>query len=302
MSKLLDGHCKQKPDSDEKEARHWTKNGNDRIQCHLCPHNCMILEGQSGVCRVRTNHGQRLIATSYGKITSLALDPIEKKPLAGFKPGSHILSIGSYGCNFRCAFCQNWILSQQDPPWQMIYPPEMIQKAKDAIPFGNIGLAYTYNEPLIHFEYVYDCARLAHASNLYNVIVTNGSINIDPLEELLPWVDAMNIDLKSWRPVFYKTVCGGQIEPVKTTIKRAAQSCHVELTTLLIPGLNDSEEDMDEMAAWIAGIDPDIILHLTRHHPEYLMQEPKPISIDRIRKLADIARCHLSTVMSGNVF
>ena len=112
----------------------------------------------------------------------------------------------------------------------------------------------------------------------------------------------MNIDLKSWRPVFYKTVCGGQIEPVKTTIKRAAQSCHVELTTLLIPGLNDSEEDMDEMAAWIAGIDPDIFLHLTRHHPEYLMQEPKPISIDRIRKLADIARCHLSTVMIGNVF
>lgn len=286
---------------EEHEADYWQPAGRGQVICLLCPHRCVMAKGKAGICRVRVNHNGRLVAMAYGKITSLALDPIEKKPLHNFYRGSRILSVGSFGCNFRCSFCQNWQISQQDAPWQLILPDELVAQAVRERPYGNIGLAFTYNEPLINYEYVRDCARLAHRENLKNVLVTNGSINSEPLEALLPWIDAMNIDLKAWQPSFYRQICHGALEPVLETIRLSARRCHLELTTLLIPGLNDDESDLEAMTAWIASIDPDIILHLTRHHPDYLMPEPQPISVERLQALAQIARHHLKTVVLGNI-
>lgn len=286
---------------DEHEAEYWQPAGQERVTCLLCPHRCVIAKGKAGICRVRVNHNGRLVAMAYGKVTSLALDPIEKKPLHDFHRGSKILSVGSFGCNFRCSFCQNWQISQQEAPWRLILPDELAAQAVRELPFGNIGLAFTYNEPLINYEYVRDCARLAHRENLKNVLVTNGSINPEPLEALLPWIDAMNIDLKAWQPSFYRQICHGALEPVLESIRLSAGRCHLELTTLLIPGLNDAESDLEAMTAWIASIDPQIILHLTRHHPDYLMPEPQPISAERMQTLARIARRHLKTVVLGNI-
>ncbi len=271
------------------------------VKCLLCPHHCRIAPGRSGRCRARKNIGGQLIAWSYAKVTSIALDPIEKKPLKQFFPGSFILSAGSFGCNFHCGFCQNWTIAQQEAPHQLILPEEMARLASDATKRGNIGLAYTYNEPLVNYEYVMDCAGLIHRLGLKNVLVTNGFINMAPLEELLPLIDAMNIDLKAWNSKFYKDICGGDVEVVKSVIARCANFCHIEVTTLLIPGLNDNESEIHALAAWLAGIRPDIPLHLTRHHPDYLMQEPGPIALSRLQNLAAIARKELQHVYLGNV-
>jgi pyruvate formate lyase activating enzyme len=287
--------------ADAHEADYWQPLDQGRVACLLCPHHCIIAEGQAGICRVRVNRNGRLIADAWGKITSLALDPIEKKPLHGFCRGSHILSVGSFGCNFKCDFCQNWSISQKNATWRLILPDELVSRAVLERCSGNIGLAFTYNEPLINYEYVKDCARLAHKEDLKNVLVTNGSINPDPLDALLPWIDAMNIDLKSWQPSFYRKICHGKLEPVLETISMSARRCHVEITTLLIPGLNDAEADLEALASWIAAIDPTIILHLTRHHPDYLMSEPEPIAVERLRLLARIAERHLETVVLGNI-
>ena len=186
--------------------------------------------------RARRNIGGRLMAWSYGKITSLALDPIEKKPLKFFFPGSKILSAGSFGCNFHCDFCQNWSISQQEAPYRQLAPNELAATAVQMKLQDNIGLAYTYNEPLVNFEFVLDCARLIRAASLKNVLVSNGFADPEPFAELLPWIDAMNIDLKSWGADFYKTICGGDVDTVKRNITAAAASCHVEVTTLLISG------------------------------------------------------------------
>ncbi|MDW7656251.1 MAG: AmmeMemoRadiSam system radical SAM enzyme [Bacillota bacterium] len=285
----------------EREADYWQPADQGRVACLLCPHYCLIAEGQAGICRVRVNRNGRLIATAYGKITSLALDPIEKKPLHGFFRGSRILSVGSFGCNFKCDFCQNWSISQKNAPWHLILPEDLVSRAVQERRSGNIGLAFTYNEPFINYEYVMDCARLARKEGLKNVLVTNGSINPEPLDALLPWIDAMNIDLKSWQSSFYQQICHGKREPVLETIRLAARRCHVEITTLLIPGMNDAESDLDALASWIATIDPTIILHLTRYHPDYLMSEPKPITVERLRQLAQIAGRHLETVILGNI-
>lgn len=254
------------------------------------------------------------MAESYGQITSLALDPIEKKPLARFHPGSFILSAGSYGCNFRCRFCQNHTISMnrmqndsQDPcragwPGSVYISPEnLVEKALELVPEGNIGIAYTYNEPLIAYEYVYDCSRLAHEKGLKNVVVSNGYISMEPLQEILPFIDAFNIDLKSFKDEFYTKICAGMPEPVKNTIKLAAASCHVEVTTLIIPGLNDSEAEMEELSAWLSSISPDIPLHLTRFFPNYKMQDRPPTPPDTIYSLVRIAREHLKYVYTGNL-
>ncbi|HAL73837.1 MAG TPA: hypothetical protein DCM45_01940 [Clostridiales bacterium] len=164
-----------------------------------------------------------------------------------------------------------------------------------------MGVAHTYNEPLVSYEFVLDCARLTRAAGLKTVLVSNGFIEPEPLAELLPWVDAMNIDLKAWQASFYKTICGGDLEVVKRNIQTAAAACHVEVTTLLLPGLNDSEADVSDLARWLAGIDADLPLHLTRHHPDYQRTEPGPISIRRLTDLAGLARQHLNRVLLGNV-
>lgn len=285
----------------EHEARYYESHADGNVECKLCPHGCHIRPGHSGLCMGRVNRDGRLIAESYGQITSIALDPIEKKPLIRFYPGSFILSVGSFGCNLNCDFCQNWTIAQQRAPSNYYSPEHLVDLAMAEQINGNIGLAFTYNEPLITFEYVLDCSRLAQAAGLKTVLVTNGMINREPMMELLPHTNAMNIDLKAFRPDFYRKICRGNLEAVKETIKTCVGACHVELTTLLIPGLNDDETEIEDLARWVASLDQRIPLHLTRHHPANRMAEPGPISRERMAYLAEIARRHLSDVHLGNI-
>lgn len=270
--------------------------------CRICPHACYIEEGKLGLCRARGNVDGEIVDLNYGRLTAAALDPIEKKPLARFFPGSFILSVGSYGCNFHCGFCQNNGVSMCGPEtsYTSYSPEELVKTAVSLIPRGNIGVAYTYNEPLIGFEYVRDTSRLVHAADLKNVVVTNGYINEGPLEELLPLIDAMNIDLKAFSDQFYKDI-GGDLETVKRSIELASKKCHVEVTTLIVPGLNDSDEEMGELSAWLASVSPDIPLHVTRFFPRYKMCDAQPTDISRLLHLADIARRHLRYVYEGNI-
>lgn len=284
-----------------RKAEYYENDDSGDIRCMLCPQNCKIARGKNGLCLVRKNVDGELIAASYGRICAIALDPIEKKPLKMFYPGSKILSVGSYGCNFKCKFCQNYEISQYEQPYRELTPEIMVDMAVKAKNQGNIGIAYTYNEPLTSYEFVLDCSILAHKNDLKNVIVTNGFINVEPMEKLLSNIDAMNIDLKAFTQKFYKEICNGSLEPVKKTIALCVRKCHVEVTTLLVPGLNDSEDEISLLAQWIAGISPEIPLHLTRHHPDYRMQEPKSIEPERVYKLADVARQHLKYVFCGNV-
>ena len=274
--------------------------------CHVCWRQCRIKEGGLGYCRARTVKDGVVIPESYGKLTSLALDPIEKKPLYRFRPGSRILSVGSYGCNMRCLFCQNCAISMAGPDnggkralWVDMTPEELVKRAAELRPYGNVGLAYTYNEPFIGYEFVMDCARLIRERGLVNVAVTNGCINEEPLLEILPYIDAMNIDLKSFRRDFYRRM-GGDLDTVLRTIQIAAERCHVEVTTLIIPGENDADEEMEEIASWLAGVDRDITLHITRFFPAWKMKDKPPTPVERVYSLVDVARRHLKYVFPGN--
>lgn len=262
----------------------------------------MLEEGQTGFCKARSNKGGVITADNYGLITSISLDPIEKKPLHRFYPGSWILSVGSYGCNLRCSFCQNHEISMADKERAgtiRISPEELVEKAVELLPEGNIGIAYTYNEPLIGYEFVRDCAKLAKENGLKNVLVTNGYINEQPLKELLPYIDAMNIDLKAFTGSFYKTI-SGDIETVKKTIEISAKVCHIEVTTLIIPGENDSPEEMRSLSAWLAGVDNEIPLHISRFFPRYKMSDRDATPVKTVYTLADIAREYLKHVYTGN--
>lgn len=271
-------------------------------QCEICPHHCVLDEGQSGICGARKNRNGAIICDNYGKVTSIALDPIEKKPLRRFCPGSKILSVGSYGCNLRCPFCQNSDISMADGDHiqtQNVSPEMLVEKAIEAMPLGNIGIAYTYNEPLVGYEYVLDCSKLAKKNNLKNVVVTNGTICEKPLLELLPFIDAMNIDLKGFTEYFYKMI-GGDFETVKQTIKLAVKACHIEITTLIIPGENDNETEINELAQWVSSVNPEIPLHITRFFPRWKMTDRDATPVKTIYGLADIARKHLKYVYEGN--
>ncbi len=283
-----------------KRAKFYEKRDDGAVKCTLCPQGCVIGVGNRGMCLVRKNIGGELYAAGYGKICSLALDPIEKKPLKMFYPGNLILSAGSYGCNFKCRLCQNYSISQQEPPCRDFSPEQLVELALKTAEQGNIGIAYTYNEPLTGYEFVYDCASLAKKHGLKNVVVTNGFINKTPMEELLPFIDAMNIDLKAFTQGFYKDICYGSLKPVMETIALCQKCCHVEVTTLLIPEYNDSENEVMAIAQWLARISPEIPLHLTRHHPDYRMPEPPSIDRKRLYKLAGIAKNYLCNVYCGN--
>lgn len=274
-----------------------------KIVCDICPHHCSLEEGQLGFCRARANRGGKIVCDNYGRITSIALDPVEKKPLKRFFPGSFILSVGSYGCNLRCPFCQNYEISMADGneiSTEQVMPEILVGMALSLIKEGNIGIAYTYNEPLISYEYIVDCAGLAREKGLKNVLVTNGYVCEEPLLKLLPYVDAMNIDLKSFTGEFYKKI-KGDLEAVKRTIALAAKQCHVEVTTLIIPGENDSEDEMNELSSWLASIDPEIPLHVTRFFPRWRMSDKKATPVEKIYNLAGIARRNLHYVYEGNV-
>ncbi|MEC4185107.1 AmmeMemoRadiSam system radical SAM enzyme [Adlercreutzia sp. R21] len=272
--------------------------------CAICPHGCALAEGQTGLCHARTAVGGQVTDTNYGRVTSLALDPIEKKPLARFRPGTNVLSVGSYGCNLRCPFCQNAAIAcagERDVPWREIAPAELADLAASLMPEGNIGIAFTYNEPLVGFEFARDTARLARERGLVNVLVSNGSVNDGPLREVAPLIDAANIDLKGFTQSFYDFV-GGDLATVKHTIEvlAAEPSCHLEVTTLVIPDLNDNEQEIGAAAQWLASLDPGIPYHLTRFFPCHRLADRPATPPATVHKLADVARRHLKHVYVGN--
>ncbi len=281
----------------------WEKHANDKnLKCLLCPHSCLISPGGRGICGVRENRGGEVSPVTYGVISGYALDPIEKKPLYHFYPGSSILSVGSYGCNLRCDFCQNFHISQEVHPSgsRQLSPKELVRLALKAA--GNSGLAYTYNEPVIWYEYVTDCAMLATAEGLHNVMVTNGYVNGDPLAELIKVIDAFNIDLKAFSNEFYRRYTGATLGPVLEAIKMVASSGrHLEITTLIIPGLNDSAEEMRSEAEWIAlNAGRSVPLHLSRYFPTYMRSNP-PTPPETILRLKEIAGEYLDFVYTGNL-
>ena len=287
-----------------KEALFYKLSENNTAECELCPHLCKIQNNQTGLCNARRNKDGLLIAENYGKLTSVALDPIEKKPLYKFCPGSKILSVGSFGCNFRCAFCQNYSISTQkaaDFSGRYFSPEEIADISKKCADRGNIGVAYTYNEPLVGYEFVEDCAKLIKNRGQKNVLVTNGFVSPEPFLRLLPLIDALNIDLKSFDPAFYKEL-GGEIEAVKDSIKAtAASGAHLEVTVLIIPGKNDSADEMERISKWLSGVDDNIVLHISRFFPAYKMRNIAPTPAKTIYSLTETARNNLKYVYSGNL-
>ncbi|MGN0909567.1 MAG: AmmeMemoRadiSam system radical SAM enzyme [Succinivibrio sp.] len=273
-----------------------------RALCDLCPRRCNVAEGRYGICRARRCEGGAVIDANYGCITSLALDPIEKKPLRLFHPGSMILSAGSFGCNLKCPFCQNHEISMAGPdfPSRKVAPPDLVELAKSLEVQGNIGIAFTYNEPLVGYEFVLDTCRLAKEAGLATVLVTNGTLLEEPLLKLLPFVDAANVDLKAFNAAFYKWI-KGDLECVKRFIELAAPRIHLEVTTLVIPSRNDSDDEMDAEAAWLASLSPEIPLHISRFFPRYKCSDLEPTPIDTILRLAAIASRHLKHVFPGNI-
>ncbi len=272
------------------------------IKCNLCPHNCLLREGQIGLCQARMNKEGNIFAENYGRVTSVALDPIEKKPLYHFYPASKILSVGSYGCNLSCPFCQNHRISTADSKsaaYTELAPQQLVQTATEYVAKGNIGLAFTYNEPLVGYEYVLHCAKLAKEANLKVAVVTNGCFYTERLEELWPVIDAFNIDLKGFTPAFYEKV-GGDLEVVKQFIMRAAADSHVEVTTLIIPGQNDSVEEMRQLSTWLASVNQKIPLHISRFFPRYKMADKNPTDVEKIIELQQIAQEKLEFVYRGN--
>lgn len=276
----------------------------DKATCPICPHRCKLSPGAIGICGARQNVNGAVISQNYGRVTSIALDPVEKKPLARFVPGSLLLSVGSYGCNMHCPFCQNASISTagaEDVTWEEVTPEDLVKHAL-LVRVKNpdtIGIAYTYNEPFCGYEFVYDCARLAHAAELVNVVVTNGMVCKKPLEKALPFIDALNIDLKSFDADTYRS-WGGDLDTVKQTIEVASSAAHVEVTTLVIPGANDSDEEIDAISSWLASVSPDITYHLSRFFPCHRMTDREPTPVKRIYALADVARAHLDHVYTGN--
>ena len=281
----------------------------ERRACPVCPHRCLLAEGQTGLCRARGMRGGEIVALNYGVVSSIALDPIEKKPLARYHPGSVILSVGSFGCNLRCPFCQNWEISASDGHEYLrdadcYLPPERLAELADRLRGrGNIGVAFTYNEPLIGWEYVRDTARLLRGRELKTVLVTNGCVNAEIAEQILPLTDALNIDLKCFRAETYKKLLGGELETVKRFIAMAAARCHVELTTLIVPGMNDSEEEIRALTEWVASLPggEEIPLHLTRFFPRWRMTDRKATERQSVLRLVSLARERLHWVYPGNM-
>ena len=278
----------------------------EQVLCDVCPKFCKLREGQIGFCRARSNIGGKIVPINYGQATSLALDPIEKKPLMRFCSGTYILSYGSYGCNLRCPYCQNASISMAGPdncPHRLITPEGLTDLAVDLSKQEprNIGVAFTYNEPTVCFEFIRDTSKLLHEAGLKSVVVTNGGLVRKYADELLPHVDALNIDLKGFSDEFYRYV-KGEFDTVKEFIKAAVEhECHVELTTLVIPTKNDDPEEMEREVEWITSISPEIPLHLSRFFPRYKVDDLPPTPAETIYRLKDIAQKKLKYVYTGNL-
>ena len=284
------------------------------LVCEVCPRHCHLAAGALGACRARRNVDGAVVPEGYGRLTSIALDPVEKKPLARFMPGTYVVSVGGYGCNLRCPFCQNWEISQageKDAAWRAVMPDELVALAVEARRRDPrvSGIAYTYNEPLVCWEYVRDCARLAHEAGLVNVLVSNGCVEKVVLDGLEGLVDAANIDLKGFSDAFYDA-CGGapgSLACVRATIERLAEdpACHLEVTTLVVPGINDDEAETEELARWLAGLDggrgrETVTHHVTRFFPHWRLTDRGPTPVATVRHLAEVSRRHLAHVYVGN--
>jgi pyruvate formate lyase activating enzyme len=281
-----------------KEALYWKPlDDGQKVLCELCPFMCKLAEGRAGPCKVRKNVGGKLRALTYGRVSSMHLDPIEKKPLFHFYPGSWILSLGTVGCNLSCRLCQNWTISQEMAPTQDLGPRQAVELAKRP---GNLGIAFTYNEPFIWYEYILDTAPLVRDAGMKTVMVTNGYASSGPWRRLLRYVDAMNIDVKAITPEFYRKICRAKLEPVLEAVKMAKEEgVFVEVTNLVVTNWNDSDEDLERITDWFASVDPDMPVHFSRYHPDYLMTEPAtPLST--LRKAYEIARRKLRYVYLGN--
>ena len=279
-------------------------------KCHVCFRHCMIEEGGIGFCGARTVKNGEVVAMNYGKVSGLALDPIEKKPLNNFFPGSYILSVGSFGCNLRCPFCQNHDISWSKEARiyaedaESVSPKELVKAALDTRDRGNIGIAFTYNEPLVGYEFVRDSAVLAKEHGLKTVLVSNGTAERSVLDEIVSYIDAMNIDIKGFTDEYYDKVLGGSRKQVMEFIEEAVRHCHVELTTLIIPGENDSEEEMRELSGWVKELEltngKNIPLHITRFFPGFKMTDRDATNVRKVYRLAEVAREKLEIVYTGN--
>lgn len=285
-----------------KEALYYRIQEKNQILCELCPRSCIIKPGARGFCRVRENRDGVLFSLNYGQVTALALDPIEKKPLYHFLPGSKILSVGTFGCNFHCGFCQNWQIAHQSTAGEYVTPEKLASLAVEMVPKGSIGIAYTYSEPLMWYEYVLEAAQKVQEAGLKNVLVTNGYIQEEPFRSLLPYIDALNIDVKGFTEEFYQKVVKGKLAPVLKSAETAyREGKHLELTTLLIPGLNDSEKEIEALVNWIsANLGTEVPVHFSRYFPQYQMDIP-PTPIETMYRAREIAGKKLKHVYLGNV-
>lgn len=283
----------------QKEALYYEKLENNKVRCHLCPWECLLTEGKLGICRGRKNLEGKLYAINYAKAVSIAIDPIEKKPLYHFLPGTEILSTGPNSCNLKCGHCQNWSISQIESPTELVTSENLVSLT---LKYNSVGIAYTYTEPLMWYEYILDTAKLAQNKALVNVLVTNGYINPEPLQELLPLIDALNIDVKAMNQDFYKKVCKGRLDVVLKTVELSVEKKrHVELTYLIIPELNDSAEELKKFVNWVADLNPLIPVHFSRYFPAYKSDLP-PTPIETLRKAFKIASDKLEYVYVGNAY
>ncbi|NJE42382.1 AmmeMemoRadiSam system radical SAM enzyme [Thermococcus sp. GR6] len=289
-----------------REAMYWEPLEGGKVRCRLCPLNCIINEGQRGSCRIRKNIGGKLYTLNYGKVSSMATDPVEKKPLFHFWPGSCAFSIGTVGCNMHCKHCQNWEISQADeslPYIRDVSPPEVVELAKR---YGCESIAYTYNDPVIWYEFVLDTAKIARREGLNNILVTNGYISEEPFRGLAPYIDAMNIDIKAFSNEFYMKIAGvPSREPSKRTAEIAKKELgiHVELTYLIIPTLNDREEEIRAFARWVVeSLGDDTPVHFSRFFPHYKLTHFPPTPLETIEMAYRVAKKEgLKFVYTGNV-
>ncbi len=288
----------------KKEAMMWEPLKGDRVKCHVCAHQCTISEGKRGICRVRESQNGALYTLTYNSVSSRNVDPIEKKPLFHFHPGSNAFSLGTVGCNFRCKHCQNYMIAAADADeasTQEMTPEESVELARQ---YNCEGIAWTYNEPTIWFEYTYDSAQLAKQAGLYTVYVTNGYMSEKALSKIAPYLDAANVDVKAFNDEYYKQICNARLSPVLRTCERMEQyGIHLEITYLVIPGCNDDLNEIRQFSEWVLDIGADIPVHFSRFYPQYQMTEKPPTPIKALEEAHRIAKdCGIQYVYLGNVY
>lgn len=289
-----------------KDAMLWAPLAGGKVACALCSHRCVIASKKTGICAVRQNREGKLVTIVYGEVIAAHVDPIEKKPLYHFYPGSQAFSIAAAGCNFRCSFCQNWEISQAPRReggalrGQRLSPDDIVREAKAQ---GCRSISYTYTEPTIFFEYAYDTARLAKEAGLANNFVTNGYMTEEALTTIRPYLDAANVDLKAFQDETYRKVCGARLEPVLDSIRLMKKlGIWIEVTTLVVPGMNDSPEELTAIARFIAGVDPDIPWHISRFHPDYEYTDAPPTPVKTLRAAYEVGRkAGLRYLYVGNI-